>query len=118
MLMIKLTSVMVDDQAKALAFYTDVLGFVTVMDFPVGEYRWITVAARDRDDLQLALEPNVHGKAWQAELFAKRKRTERRSRSVKSRGLLMAPLKLQWPARGSLSRGRYSSPLPKEWPTT
>ena len=72
MLMIKLTSLMVDDQAKALAFYTDVLGFVKVMDFPVGEYRWITVAAPDRDDLQLALEPNANGKAWQAELFAKR----------------------------------------------
>lgn|SRR5689334_5089944 len=72
MLHIKLTSVMVDDQAKALAFYTDVLGFATQMDFPVGEYRWITVASPDRDDLQLALEPNANpaGKAFQQAMFA------------------------------------------------
>jgi predicted enzyme related to lactoylglutathione lyase len=72
MLSIKLTSVMVDDQAKALAFYTDVLGFVKQMDFPVGEYRWITVAAAGRDDLQLALEPNENpaGKAFQQSMFA------------------------------------------------
>jgi glyoxylase I family protein len=67
MLQIKLTSIMVEDQAKALAFYTDVLGFKKQMDFPVGEYRWITVAAPGRDDLQLALEPNANpaGKAFQ-----------------------------------------------------
>ena len=72
MLHIKLTSVMVADQAKALAFYTDVLGFETRMDFPAGEYRWITVAARDRDDLQLALEPNANpaAKAFQDAMFA------------------------------------------------
>ena len=72
MLQIKLTSVMVDDQAKALAFYTDVLGFVTVMDFPVGEFRWITVAAPGQPDVQLALEPNQNpaGKTFQAALFA------------------------------------------------
>ena len=72
MLQIKLTSVMVADQAKALAFYTDVLGFEKRMDFPVGEYRWITVAAMDRDDLQLALEPNANpaGKAFQDAMFA------------------------------------------------
>jgi glyoxylase I family protein len=72
MLQIKLTSVMVSDQAKALAFYTDVLGFVKQMDFPAGEYRWITVAAKDRDDLQLALEPNANpaAKAFQEAMFA------------------------------------------------
>ena len=72
MLQIKLTSVMVDDQAKALAFYTDVLGFQKQMDFPVGEYRWITVAAAGRDDLQLALEPNSNpaAKAFQEAMFA------------------------------------------------
>lgn len=71
MLHIKLTSVMVDDQAKALAFYTETLGFQTQMDFPVGEYRWITVASPGRDDLQLALEPNVNpaGKAFQQAMF-------------------------------------------------
>ena len=57
---IKLTSVLVDDQAKALAFYTDVLGFVKKADVPVGEYRWITVVAAGRDDLELALEPNAN----------------------------------------------------------
>ncbi|HEY4244468.1 MAG TPA: VOC family protein [Kofleriaceae bacterium] len=72
MLHIKLTSVMVTDQAKALAFYTDILGFATAMDFPAGEYRWITVAAKDRADLQLALEPNANpaGRAFQEAMFA------------------------------------------------
>src|SRR6476659_8907563 len=72
MLQIKRTSVMVEDQAKALAFYTDVLGFVKQMDFPVGAYRWITVAAPGRDDLQLALEPNENpaAKAFQEAMFA------------------------------------------------
>lgn len=71
MLQIKLTSIMVDDQTKALAFYTEILGFKTQMDFPVGEYRWITVAAPGRDDLQLALEPNANpaGKAFQQAMF-------------------------------------------------
>jgi predicted enzyme related to lactoylglutathione lyase len=72
MLQIKLTSIMVDDQTKALAFYTDVLGFVKQMDFPAGEYRWITVAAPGRDDVQLALEPNANpaGKVFQQAMFA------------------------------------------------
>ena len=72
MLQIKLTSVMVDDQTKALTFYTDVLGFETRMDFPVGEYRWITVAAPGRDDLELALEPNANpaARAFQRAMFA------------------------------------------------
>ena len=69
---IKLTSVMVEDQARALAFYTDVLGFAKKHDFPVGEYRWITVAGAGRDDLELALEPNANpaGKAFQQAMFA------------------------------------------------
>ena len=72
MLQIKLTSIMVEDQSKALAFYTDVLGFAKQMDFPVGEYRWITVAAPGRDDLQLALEPNANpaAKTFQQAMFA------------------------------------------------
>ena len=58
---IKLTSVMVEDQAKAQKFYTEVLGFRTKMDVPVGEYRWITVTSPEGpDDLQLALEPNAN----------------------------------------------------------
>ena len=69
---IKLTSIMVDDQAKALRFYTDVLGFTTKHDVPVGEYRWITVVSEGRDDLELALEPNANpaGKAFQEAMFA------------------------------------------------
>jgi glyoxylase I family protein len=72
MIKIKLTSIMVDDQAKALAFYTDVLGFQKKQDFPVGgEYRWITVVAPGRDDLELTLEPNANpaGKAFQQAMF-------------------------------------------------
>jgi len=68
---IKLTSIMVEDQGKALAFYTEVLGFAKKLDVPVGEYRWITVTAPGRDDLQLALEPNANpaGKTFQRALF-------------------------------------------------
>ncbi len=57
---IKLTSIMVDDQDKAVRFYTDVLGFQKKSDFPVGEFRWITVVAPGRDDLELTLEPNAN----------------------------------------------------------
>ena len=72
MLQIKLVSIMVDDQAKALAFYTDTLGFEKVMDLPAGDYRWITVGAKGRTDLQLSLEPNANpaGKTFQTALFA------------------------------------------------
>ncbi len=68
---IRLTSLMVEDQARALEFYTSVLGFEKQQDFPVGEYRWITVASKGRDDLQLSLEPNANpvGKAFQRGLF-------------------------------------------------
>ena len=44
---INLTSVFVDDQAKALAFYTDMLGFVPKNDIPLGEHRWLTVVSPD-----------------------------------------------------------------------
>jgi glyoxylase I family protein len=69
---IKLTSLMVDDQGKALRFYTEVLGFTKKHDIPVGEYRWITVTGEGRDDLELALEPNANpaGKAFQEAMFA------------------------------------------------
>ena len=70
---IKLTSLMVDDQDKALTFYTDVLGFKQKHDIPVGEYRWITVVSPDGpNDLELALEPNANpaGKAFQEAMFA------------------------------------------------
>jgi catechol 2,3-dioxygenase-like lactoylglutathione lyase family enzyme len=69
---IKLTSIMVDDQDKALKFYTEVFGFVKKHDIPVGEYRWITVVSPEGpDDLELALEPNANpvGKTFQEGLF-------------------------------------------------
>jgi predicted enzyme related to lactoylglutathione lyase len=72
MIRIKLTSLMVDDQTRALAFYTDVLGFEKKQDIPVGEYRWITVVTPGREDLELTLEPNANpaGKAFQQAMFA------------------------------------------------
>jgi predicted enzyme related to lactoylglutathione lyase len=58
-LRIVVTSVFVEDQNKALSFYTDVLGFVKKTDLPLGEARWITVAsAADPDGVELLLEPN------------------------------------------------------------
>lgn len=61
MLRINVTSVMVDDQAKALAFYTDKLGFVTKTDVDLGEFRWLTVVgANEPDGVELLLEPDAH----------------------------------------------------------
>lgn len=58
---INLTSVLVDDQSKALAFYTDVLGFVKKHDVPLGEHRWLTVVSPDDPDgPELVLEPDGH----------------------------------------------------------
>lgn len=72
MLQIRLNSVMVEDQTKALAFYTDVLGFEKRLDLAVGgPYRWITVGAPGLPDIELALEPNENpaGKTFQKALF-------------------------------------------------
>jgi len=58
---INLTSVLVDDQAKALEFYTKQLGFVQKHDVPMGEYRWLTVVSPDEPDgTELLLEPDQH----------------------------------------------------------
>jgi catechol 2,3-dioxygenase-like lactoylglutathione lyase family enzyme len=58
---IKLISIFVDDQDKALRFYTDVLGFKKKHDIPLGGPRWITVVSPEGpDDLELVLEPNGH----------------------------------------------------------
>jgi catechol 2,3-dioxygenase-like lactoylglutathione lyase family enzyme len=58
---ITITSVLVDDQAKALRFYTDVLGFVKKTDIPLGEARWLTVvSADDPEGTELLLEPDDH----------------------------------------------------------
>ena len=56
-----MTSVYVDDQATALAFYTERLGFVAKTDVPVGEFRWLTVVGSDESDgVELLLEPDAH----------------------------------------------------------
>lgn len=57
---INLTSIFVDDQARALDFYTGVLGFVKSRDFPAGEYRWLTVRSPEGGDTELSLEPNAN----------------------------------------------------------
>ena len=58
---INVTSVLVDDQAKALAFYTDVLGFVKKSDVPTGDFRWLTVVSPEvPDGVELLLEPDEH----------------------------------------------------------
>jgi len=58
---INLASVHVDDQEKALRFYTDVLGFVTKNDVPLGEHRWLTVVSPEEPDgVELVLEPSDH----------------------------------------------------------
>ena len=56
---IKLTSVFVDDQESALEFYTNVLGFEKKQDFPVGEFKWLTVVSpEEADGTELLLEPS------------------------------------------------------------
>jgi glyoxylase I family protein len=71
MLRIKLYSIFVDDQTKALRFYTDVLGFVKSKEIPVGEFRWLTVRSADGGETELSLEPNVNpaARAYQQSLL-------------------------------------------------
>ncbi|MCU1479441.1 MAG: glyoxalase/bleomycin resistance protein/dioxygenase [Subtercola sp.] len=58
---INITSDLVDDQAKALAFYTDVLGFVKKTDIDLGAFRWLTVVSPEHPDgVELLLEPDAH----------------------------------------------------------
>ena len=69
---IKLTTVYVDDQDKALRFYTDVLGFVKKADFSQGPYRWLTVASAEEPDgtqLQLERNDNPAARAFQQAKF-------------------------------------------------
>lgn len=69
---IKLSSVLVDDQEKALTFYTEVLGFVKKTDVPLGKFKWLTVVSPDGpDDIELLLEPNENPAAstFQAAIF-------------------------------------------------
>jgi predicted enzyme related to lactoylglutathione lyase len=69
---IKLTTIYVDDQDKALRFYTDVLGFTKKGDFSQGPFRWLTVASPEEPngtELQLALNNNPAAKAFQEAIF-------------------------------------------------
>ena len=69
---IKLTSVMVNDQDKALKFYTEILGFVKKTEIPMGEHKWLTVVSREEQDgVELVLEPLgfAPAKVFQKELF-------------------------------------------------
>ncbi len=69
---IKLTSVYVDDQEKALRFYTDVLGLAKKADFSNGPYRWLTVASPDEpngSELQLAKSDDPAAKSYQQAMF-------------------------------------------------
>jgi predicted enzyme related to lactoylglutathione lyase len=69
---LKVMSVYVDDQEKALRFYTEVLGFTKKTDFSNGPYRWLTVASPEEPDgteLQLALNNNPAAKAYQQAMF-------------------------------------------------
>jgi predicted enzyme related to lactoylglutathione lyase len=69
---IKLNSVMVADQDKALKFYTEVLGFVKKQDIPIGKFKWLTVVSPEGpDDIELVLEPNENpaAKTYQKAIF-------------------------------------------------
>jgi predicted enzyme related to lactoylglutathione lyase len=69
---VKLASIYVDDQEKALRFYTEVLGFVKKADVTQGQYRWLTVASPEEPDgaeLQLALNDNPAAKSYQRAMF-------------------------------------------------
>jgi predicted enzyme related to lactoylglutathione lyase len=73
---IKLTSIYVNDQEKALRFYTDVAGFVKKADFSQGPFRWLTVASPEEPDgteLQLALNDDPAAKSYQQALFDQNK---------------------------------------------
>ncbi len=68
---IKLNGIFVDDQQKALDFYTNILGFKKKQDIPVGEFRWLSVVSPEGGDTELSLEPNANpaAKTFQEALF-------------------------------------------------
>ena len=69
---IRLAGIHVNDQDQALRFYTEVLGFVKKQDFPVGEFKWLTVVSPEGpEDIELLLEPNDNpvAKAYQDGIF-------------------------------------------------
>ncbi len=69
---IKTVGVFVEDQARALAFYTEKLGFSKVNDIDLGEFRWLTVTSPGSGETELLLEPNAHSAAreFQAAIYA------------------------------------------------
>lgn len=69
---IRLNSIFVDDQDKALKFYTEILGFVKSVEIPMGDYRWLTVRSPEGGDAELSLEPNANpaARAYQEALLA------------------------------------------------
>jgi catechol 2,3-dioxygenase-like lactoylglutathione lyase family enzyme len=72
---IKLSSVFVKDQDKALEFYTGILGFIKKTDLPAGKFKWLTVVSPEGpDDIELLLEPNAHSAArtYQKAIFEAR----------------------------------------------
>jgi len=74
---IKVTNIYVNDQEKALRFYTEVLGFVKKADFTQGPFRWLTVASPEEPDgteLQLALNDNPAARAYQQAMFEQAQR--------------------------------------------
>jgi len=80
---IKLSSIVVENQKTALAFYTEVLGFKKSKDIPVGEFRWLTVVSPDGyPDVELVLEPNANpaAKAFQEAMFKARNPSQPRLR--------------------------------------
>ena len=70
MIKLKLSSIFVEDQNKALKFYTEILGFEKKVDVPVGEHAWLTVG-REKSEFELLLEPNVHpaAKSYQKAIY-------------------------------------------------
>lgn len=69
---INLTSIFVDDQDRALDFYTRVLGFLKSRELPAGDYRWLTVRSPEGGDTELSLEPNANpaARSYQQALMA------------------------------------------------
>src|SRR5262245_16443564 len=72
---IRLTSIMVEDQDRALKFYTEVLGMQKKHEIPMGPYKWLTVISTDGpDEVELSLEPNANpaGRVFQEAMFAQK----------------------------------------------
>lgn len=69
---IRTAGVFVEDQSKAIDFYTEILGFEKINDIDLGEFRWLTVSSEGSAGTELLLEPNAHpaAKAYQAALYA------------------------------------------------